>query len=310
MNIPSNPMTRRRWMSLFAGAAASTLIPTGSRAEDDRKLLRVALSASALVTININDSRAAYKVWIDNMSQVEKQAFKARIVPEIIIPSEQILRNFRQGTLDCFAGTTLEYAKLIDCIDPATVLLENYLSYGIEYVLLVHAGSSFQTLADLQGRQMLSHLHRDMVLLPAWLGTMLAAGNLPAAEQFFGSLSPRDKLNQVMLPVYFRNTDGAFVTRRSWETAAELNPQLGRDLRPLAVSPKVIPLVMAFHRNCNPESRNALIEQMLHVPYAITADQMNALFQSSGFVARPGSVMKESVDLVREFARVSARQAR
>ena len=197
-----------------------------------------------------------------------------------------------------------------DLSDPDLLVLQDYLADGMEYVLLVHTSSPFKKIADLRGAQILSHLHRDMVLLPAWLDTMLAAGNLPAADRFFGGNTPQDKVNQVVLPVFFRRADGALLARRSWDTAVELNPQLGRDLRPLAVSPKVIPIAIAFRRNCNPIGRKNLVDSMVSLSTMIAGQQIAALYQSRQFVLRPASVMKGTLELVHQFERVSAQQAR
>jgi ABC-type phosphate/phosphonate transport system substrate-binding protein len=268
----------------------------------------VAISTDTLVGANINDARASCKVWINEMSLASGH-ITAEAVPEVFIPSEELIRDVRQGTVDCFAATGIEFAKLASLTDPSFVVLQDYLADGMEYVLLVHSSSPFKKISDLKGAQILSHLHRDMVLLPVWLGTMLAAADLPATEHFFGSLSPRNNLNQVVLPVFFRRADGALLARRSWDMAAELNPQLGRDLRPLAVSPKLIPIVIGFRRNTNPESRTLLIASMLHISSAVAGRQIAALYQCSEFVVRPTSAMKGTVEMVEQYERLSAKQA-
>jgi ABC-type phosphate/phosphonate transport system substrate-binding protein len=176
----------------------------------------------------------------------------------------------------------------------------------MEYVLLVHNNSSFKKLADLHGAQLVTHLHRDMVLAPVWLGTSLAANNLPQADHFFASQKKTDNLNQVVLPVFFRRTDAACLARRNWETAVELNPQLGHDLRFLAVSPKLVPIAIAFRRGCSQEGRKVLIDSILKVASVTAGQQIVALYQSHGFIVRPTSIMNSTVEMVRQFERISA----
>jgi ABC-type phosphate/phosphonate transport system substrate-binding protein len=308
MNGSADRITRRQCLGLIAGAAAASLAPALCRAENDSKLLRVAISAETLAGANINDARAAYLLWIDAVSR-EFGHSTAVTVPGLFIPTEEMIRGIRQGTIDCYGVTALELAKIADLTDPGEVVLQDYLAEGIEYVLLVHNGSKYKTVADLRGAQMLTHLHRDMVLLQVWLGTLLAANSLPPAERFFGSLSPRDKVNQVLLPVFFRNADGACLARRSWETAVELNPQLGRDLRALAVSPKIIPIAIGFRRNCDAIGRKALIDSMLRISNSNAGQQITAFYGARRFVVRPASCMKETLEMVRQFERVSAQRA-
>jgi phosphonate transport system substrate-binding protein len=148
-----------------------------------------------------------------------------------------------------------------------------------------------------------------MVLLPAWLGTMLAANNLPQAEQFFASHQLIGNLNQVILPLFFRRVDGVCIARRSWETAVELNPQLGRDLRAVAVSPTVIPIIFAFRNSTIASARKSLIDSIQRIYAATTGQQIIALYQSSGVVVKPISVMKSTIEMVRQFERLPAQQA-
>jgi ABC-type phosphate/phosphonate transport system substrate-binding protein len=148
-----------------------------------------------------------------------------------------------------------------------------------------------------------------MVLAPAWLSTLLAANNLPQPERFFSSQKLTDNLNQVVLPVFFRRADAACLARRDWETAVELNPQVGRELRPLAVSPKVVPIAIAFRRGCSPMGRSLLIDAILRVASVTAGQQIITLYQSRGFIVRPVSVMSGTVELVRQFERLVGQSA-
>jgi hypothetical protein len=309
MKSKEQQITRRRCLTLIAAAAAATRAPGFCWGEKEVKFLRMAVSAETLSGANINDARAAYKVWINEISRSSGQT-PVEIVPDVFIPSENLIRDVRQGTIQCYGITAIELRKVVDWTDPDFIVIQDYLSDGLEYVLLVHANGPFKKLADLHSAQIVSLLQRDMVLLPAWLDTVLAANNLPAAEHFFTSISFHEKVNQVLLPVFFRHADGACVGRQSWEAAVELNPQLGRDLRLLAVSPKIIPNAIFFHRDCDAEGRRLLIDLILHISSTAAGKQIAALYQSSGFVVRPISAMKNSLDMVREFARLPAQQLR
>jgi phosphonate transport system substrate-binding protein len=113
-----------------------------------------------------------------------------------------------------------------------------------------------------------------------------------------------------VLPVFFRRVDGACMARRSWETAVELNPQLGRDLRPIAVSPKVIPIVFAFRNNTRPTERKALIDAIQHIYARPAGQQIVDLYQSHGFVVKPMSAMKNTMEMIHQFERLPAQQKR
>ena len=293
---------------MMAGAAVAALAPELSWSENGRAALRLAISEETLAGANVNDARAAYRVWLGEV-QNALAVVNAQPVPDIFIPSGELIGDVRKGMLDCYGVTALELTKVVDLTDPDSLVIQDYLGDGIEYVLLVHNTSPFRKIADLRGAHILSHLHRDMVLLPAWLGTMLAANNLPQAEELFASYKLNGSLNQVLLPVFFHRIDGAFMARRSWETARELNPQLGRDLRAVAVSPRVIPIIFAFRNNTNATARKALIDSIQHIADVPGGQQIVTLYQSHAFVVKPMSVMKTTMELVRQFERFPAQQA-
>jgi ABC-type phosphate/phosphonate transport system substrate-binding protein len=89
----------------------------------------------------------------------------------------------------------------------------------------------------------------------------------------------------------------------------ELNPQLGRDLRLLAVSPKVIPIAFAFRRNTSADARKALIDAIQGINKMTAGQQIVELYQSRAFVQRPISVMKPTFEMVRQFERLAGQPA-
>ncbi len=307
MDPLSKGITRRQCLAMMTGAAAATLASSLRLSASDRTVLRVAISIQTLAGANVTDARAAYRVWLREVA-MQYSAQTAEPIPEIFIPTEDLIRGIRQDTIDCYGVTALEFAKLADITDPDSLVLQDYLADGMEYVLLVHNASQFRTIADLHGSHIVSHLHRDMVLLPAWLGTMLAANGLPQPDHFFSARTMSDKINQVILPVFFRRLDAACLARQSWETAVELNPQLGRDLRALAISPKIIPIVFGFRRNTNARSRKTLIDAIQRISSVPGGQQIVELYQSRSFVVRPISVMSPTLEIVRQFEHLSAQQ--
>ncbi len=292
----------------MAAMAAVALAPGLSWTESERTVLRVAISVETLAGANVNDARAAYRVWLQEVTY-QSGTRTADTVPDIFVPSDEIIRDIRQNSIDGYGVTAPEFARVTDLTDPDSLVLQDYLADGMEYVLIVHDRSKFRAVSDLRGASLVSHAHRDMVLEQPWLVTMLAESNLPAPESFFGGPKVNSSLTQVVLPVFFRRTDVACLARRSWETALELNPQLGRDLRILAISPKVIPIAFGFRRTTKPHMRQALIDSIQHISTVAAGQQIVALYQSSTFVVRPISVMKSTLEMLRKYDRVCTQHA-
>ena len=307
MEYENMRLTRRQCLTLLAGAAAA-LTPGFCRAESERRLLRLAVSVDTLAGANLTDARTAYQVWIDTAFRQYGKA-TADVVSGIFLAPAELIREVRQGRIESYVSTAQEFAALADLTDPAAIVVQDYQAGGMEYLLLVHKDGPYRKLADLRSAKLVSHQHRDMILLPVWLGTLLAANGLPAPEHFFASQTTQTSVNRVILPVFFRHADAACVARRDWETAVELNPQMGRDLRILAVSPKVIPVAVGFRRNSNAAARAILLDSLVSISKVRAGQQIASLFDARVLVTRPFSAMNDTLEMVRRFERLNAQQA-
>jgi ABC transporter, phosphonate, periplasmic substrate-binding protein len=305
-NHSARVLTRRQLFTGLASLAAGAALARLGFAETTGRPLRVAISIDTLAGANVNDARAAYRVWAQEVSNA-LGVTSAELVPEVFVPSEQIVRMIRQGAIDLFGITAWEYAKVVECVDPDSILLEDSEVDGMEYVLLVHNASPFKKLGDLRGGNLTTHLHRDMNLLPAWIGNLLAANNLPRMDVFFGDQVVRNSVTQVVLPVFFRRMDAAGLERRHFETAVELNPQLGKDLRALVISPKVIPITLCFRKNCSAEGKRILTDAIERAESLPAGQQIVALYQSRRLVSRPASCMSGTLEMLHQYERVLAR---
>ena len=115
-----------------------------------------------------------------------------------------------------------------------------------EYVLLVHRDGPIKEIGDLQGRSLVWIDNPRACLAPIWLDTLLAQQGLGPADQFFGKMTPTKKTSQAVLPVFFRQADVCLTMRSGFQTAAELNPQVGRQLRVLATSPELVNQIFCY----------------------------------------------------------------
>jgi ABC-type phosphate/phosphonate transport system substrate-binding protein len=109
--------------------------------------------------------------------------------------------------------------------------------------------------------------------------------------------------------VFFRSIQAAALSRPAFEMAVELNPQLGRELRTLAVSPKIYPTGFWARKSCNEEDKRVFEQAMLRTNTIPAGRQALALFQVTGYSSRPCSVMASALDLIRQYDAVRKRSA-
>jgi ABC-type phosphate/phosphonate transport system substrate-binding protein len=143
-----------------------------------------------------------------------------------------------------------------------------------------------------------------MSLANAWLATLLASQGLPAPERFFSSQESRSKLTQVLLPVFFQRADAACVTDRGLATATELNPQLGRDLRTLVVSPALVPGFFGFHRACPPAVRQRFEQALKSMGSDSASQQFLALFQTTALFTKTAAHLEPTLEMLRQYEKL------
>ena len=118
---------------------------------------------------------------------------------------------------------------------------------GDEQVLLVRRDSGIRGLDQLRGGKLTLLQGAGGEIASLWLDNLLAKRGLPAAGRMFGSVKVVPKAQQVILPVFFRQADGCIVGSNAFQTAVELNPQLGKELVAMRTSP-VYPIAVTCLR--------------------------------------------------------------
>jgi ABC-type phosphate/phosphonate transport system substrate-binding protein len=301
-------LTRRNFLTRLAMGTAGVMLSAPSSPAEETPI-RVGVSMDTLAGANINDARAAYRVWGDQISQTLALRH-ARMLEQVFFPTDQMTQLIRTGQIDCFALTALEYARALEFIDQDVMMVEDYSLNGIENILLVHRDSPYGKLADLKGLKLPTLHHRDTALFQAWLDVELARAGLPPADKFFETIAPHDKASEVLLPLFFRREQVAGISRRAFDLACELNPQLGRDLRVLATSPRIIPVGFWFRKGGNADDKRAFQQAMQRLSTVTAGRQVLALYQSTGFAAKPCSIMAPTLDLIRQYERTRRRPGR
>jgi hypothetical protein len=134
----NDPMDRRRFTRsalLMAGALGG-----GLRALAQKAKVHMALSVDLLAGTNLNDSRAAYRIWADQVFQ-KFSLCGFEMLPEVLFPSARLLQMIKTGQVECFGLSAPEMYKAAVDIDFETMAPEDYAASGLEYLLLVNANS-------------------------------------------------------------------------------------------------------------------------------------------------------------------------
>ena len=272
---------------LAVGVAALALAYPGSGAEPAGTAdppLRFGVSARTMTDLNRTDVVAAMKIWIETIAADRGLAFEPE--PRIFDTVEAFSAALNRGEIDIVSAPVDEFLVL-ERVIPLAGAYTTRQGGGITevYVVLVHRDSAFQTLADLQGTRLMVLSHPSAGLAPAWLDVELRRRQLSPLAQFFGATTSIPKVNRAILPVFFKQAEACLVTRRGFETAGELNPQVLAQLRVLASSPPLVPGLGAHRADVDPAVAERFRQGTLALTDTPAGRHVLNLFQCDAIVA-------------------------
>lgn len=295
----SELLTRRRALALALG-----LLPAapGSRLlAQEGTSVRLALSESVVGDVNVNDARAAMKVWI---SLITKE-LNVVIDPKLFSTTQEIHDRMRRGDLDAVALNILEYRQIAELFDSSQIVAAGGPAGLEQYVILTKLSAGYKQVGDLKGKRFCTLKSPRMCLAADWLFTILDEVHRGPAEQFFSSQSADSKFSRVVLPVFFGQADACLTSKRGFETMCELNPQVARDLKVIASSPPMVLSFYVFRKNYHGPSRQKVIKAISGLRNTTAGQQLATLFQFEELTLRdatclaPGLAILDAADRAR-----------
>jgi phosphonate transport system substrate-binding protein len=269
-------------------------------------LFRFGFSTGLLSDFNKNDAKAAVKAWaqaivLQGTVQGDPNVCFFDDTPSI----ENALLNRK---VDGISMSTPEYLELRDRVkfDRFMIAQSGGTIYE-EYLLLVPADSDITNLARLQGRSLVMLQQAQMCLATLWLDTLLLGQKLDSSHKLFSQVSFEPKLTKVVLPVFFRKADACLVTRKGFKTMCELNPQLGQQLRQLAISPGFVTGGFFFRAGYPSKEQDKFIAGMRGVRNTPAGNEVLTVFQTENLDEYHVSVFDSAIDLMNQHRQLLGR---
>lgn len=259
------------------------------------------VSARLFRGVNENDAKAALKVYMDVLGRNYGLSVP---LPTLLESTEAMARALDTGAVDALTATTAEYVVIREHAGSVHVFGDPA-QLGQAYAVLVHRDSPVQNLAGLRGTDLLFFDNSRTCMADRWLDVALAREGLPPLNEFFARLILERKTSAVVLPVFFQKTGACLVTRAGFDTMNELNPQVGRNLRVLAASPPLAPVVMCFAPHVDAVTRGKALDGTSRMHESVMGQQLLTIFQAGErLVEYPESSLQPTYDLIAEHERL------
>lgn len=276
--------------------------PMTADAETNKSIFRVGFSKNMFSEINENDAMAAFKVWTAMIAK--DRGVPTDPTPYVYNDVQDMGQALTAKKVDSIALTSEEYWKLRPLLDSRTFIVgSNDESFIEEYIVLTHKDSKIHRVEDLRGRSLSFFQNSRTGLAPIWMDTVLLKAGFPRTQEFC-RVTVNSKLAKTVLPVFFRQADACVVTRSSFKTMCELNPQLGQHLKVILSSPELVPSGFCFRRDYNDSIRQMIIKELTQVMASSGGNQIMTLFQLGKFEAKPLSCLDSAFELLATHERL------
>lgn len=265
----------------------------------DTKYARFGFSSELFTNVNVKDAVAVTEVYIQ---LIAKNITDYKVKTKIIDSLSLLIKTINNNEVDVIYLTALEYLNIKEKTKIEPVL--NAASQGeiVEsYVLLIRKDSGINNLEKLRNKNIIIRKGGRGKIGLIWLDTILLKNGLSESNDFFKNIKEVNKASQSVLPVFFKQTDVCLVTKRSFNTMNELNPQIGNEIKILKTSPGFIYGITCCRDGINMSMREDVIREALNLHKDVIGKQLLTIHRLDKVVLFKKSNLKSLKELIKEY---------
>jgi len=240
--------------------AVATLAAAGSGGQDLKPTLHYGMTIGTIEDVSPNDARAGSLLFAQGIADAVGlyRLAEAEVYPTPVAAATAV----NAGSADLVAISTLEYLSVEKQMKATPAMVyETSGAVMAEYVLVSRQNST--GLADAAGKSLVLYApNRPWALSEAWAEVLLADAGVAGGLKAFSSVKFVAKRGHAAMAVFFGQADFGIESLSALTTAVDLNPQLGKALKVLAQSPRLIPGIVCLSDHMGPDLRRRYIEKM------------------------------------------------
>jgi hypothetical protein len=272
--IDKNIMKRQRnyWFSCFIILIEIVFFSNKIIAQQlNSKNYVVGYSKNLFRGFNINDARVAASLM---EAAIIKEASRGGTTSSVVLEDpQQTIDLMKQKKIDFLSVTSFEYLQLRDKVNLhpycAPIARDSVLN---RLYLLVRVDSKINSIKDLKGKiiSMSSDYDEEFKLSTLWLKVLFWREQINDIRKFISTIKTSDNPSIISSDVFFKKADACILLESEFEVLSELNPQLGKTLKILISSPKLITEIGLYTDNLknDPDLKN--IEKLTYNCHTLT----------------------------------------
>jgi ABC-type phosphate/phosphonate transport system substrate-binding protein len=174
------------------------------------------------------------------------------------------------------------------------------------FLLLTQTKKGYENIASLKGKKLL--LLKGDELGPLYISTTLLRQRLGETKEFFSQIEEKSKASQVVLPVFFGQADACIINDVSYKIMVEMNPQLGKDLKPILTSPEYLIGVGVFRKGLPGNFKERIINAAINLKKYARGKQVLLLFKMDDLEPLIESDLTSVKSLLAEYEQLKHRR--
>jgi ABC-type phosphate/phosphonate transport system substrate-binding protein len=287
-------------------------LPASVSADQDDgmpKVLRAGFLSRIFADIDIRDAQATLELLTREISRNMGLNTNSRVI--IFSDMTSMTNAIRDGELDIVSMPTVEYLRIRDRVPliPSFVGAHNN-GMGTKYLLIARRDKGIRSFSDLKGKNILLPQANKYEESNVWLDVLLMKEGKTKRTSFFGQVRESPKVSHSIMEVFFRQADGAIVTRAALDASGALNPQIYRQLTVLAESQFLSDGVTCLLPTTSETLRRTLVRAIQKVNESTSGRQLYTIFQTSGTLPFKPAYLEGLEELLAEQARLKTNTAK
>jgi ABC-type phosphate/phosphonate transport system substrate-binding protein len=264
---------------------------------------RIGYTYNTIVEVNIKDAQALAGSLTDYIAGKNGGKTETRICTSL----NRAESDLKSSELDLIVLVANEFLKLKNraLLDPLFVAATDNDIYE-QLVLIARNDSGFRTIKDLKGMVFVKGRGQFDEMKNIWLETLVLKAGGPDINKYFNLPKEVMQPSRAVLAVYFKQADICIVTRNNFAAAAELNPQLRKELAVIWESRPFAAGIVAISKDYGHRNLEIIkgILETLHQD--IQGQQLLTIFHKNKLVPyRPGNLTSTKI-VLNEYKELNA----
>lgn len=214
--------------------------------------------------------------------------------------TEELYAAFDHGKVDGIFGTAVEYLGREHKLGKEAMSLKYKNAEMKQRLLLVVRNNiGVSRLGDLKNRRLTLAKYQDVETI--YLNTLLLKNKLPEIPGFFAEQRDAKNPNIAMMDVFFEKSDATIIRESEFQTAVELNPQIGKKLIVLAQSPLYLPTLGGVKKEVRGDNLNDLVKALGKITSTEKGRKLLGISQASSIESISLDEVQSVRDLLAEY---------